>query len=146
VTIKQLDLEPIIEAKARSLMARHPGVVFTSGRRSAADQAYAMAGNIVSSGNRRWIAETYRDGPAIRHLQQWVDAHPEATTRVELSGGLFSVLTSMPAEERSHVSRHLAGMAFDVRPHSCPFSALEALEPVQLLSHEGDAERWHCGW
>jgi hypothetical protein len=139
--ISRLRLQPDVEQKARQLKARAPGVRFTSGRRDLAGQARAMAGNVVR--NRQWIAQTYRASDAIRQLQNWVNTHPQANTAAEIAQGLLSVMNSMSDSQRSGISRHLSGRAFDIQPGSCPVSAVQALQPQRFLTREGGLVIWH---
>jgi hypothetical protein len=66
--ISDLDLEQTAEHAAEMLKEAYPEVVFTSGRRSVYEQARAMASNIVSSGDRKWIQKVYASSPPIRKL------------------------------------------------------------------------------
>ena len=143
-TITELNLEPDVAAKARELLASHPGVVFTSGRRTVAQQARAMSSNVLL--NRRYIGATYRDSAVIRLMQQWVDTHPEAKTLTALTVGLNRILRAVPEGELSHISLHLVGRAFDVAPGSCPEQAIRDLKPTVFLTHEGGLTRWHAQW
>jgi len=148
--IEALDLEPVARHAAELLQARHPEVRFTSGRRNLAGQARAMAQNIVKTGNRQWIAQTYRDSVAIRKLQRWVNAHPNATHVTTITAGLLSVLLAMPPEQAARISYHLAGLAFDVQP--IPGDHGEAVKATirtlpglgKFLEEEGGAVRWHA--
>ncbi|HTE21059.1 MAG TPA: hypothetical protein VK689_22055, partial [Armatimonadota bacterium] len=106
-----------------------------------AGQARAMAGNVVR--NRQWIAQTYRASDAIRQLQNWVNTHPQANTAAEIAQGLLSVMNSMSDSQRSGISRHLSGRAFDIQPGSCPVSAVQALHPQRFLTREGGLVIWH---
>lgn len=57
-TIEKLNLNGSAKQAAYQLKAKHPGIVFTSGRRDKADQARARASNVAK--NRKWIAQTYK--------------------------------------------------------------------------------------
>jgi hypothetical protein len=57
--IEALHLGPTAKQAAYALKQAHPTIVFTSGRRDKADQARAMAGNVVA--NKQWIQQTYLD-------------------------------------------------------------------------------------
>lgn len=147
-SVDRLNLGPSARAAALALLAKHPGVVFTSGRRDAADQARAMAGNIVW--NRRWIAETYRATAERDALQAWVDAHPEAKTKEAIAAGLLAIMETWGDAQRARLSRHFAGLAFDVRPVGG--AAGEAIKTtirklpglVKFLEQEGGLTRWHA--
>src|SRR5262245_34717815 len=116
--IENLDLQPVAKAAAMELLQKHPENEFTSGRRTFQEQAHAMASNIVSSGHRKWIAQTYAASPSRDKLQKWVDQHPTAKTVDQLASGLEEVLKTMSSNELSRVSKHLSGLAFDVKPVS----------------------------
>ncbi len=142
--IDRLNLDSDVADKARELRRRAPGVIFTSGRRDIARQARAMAGNVVV--NRRWIEQTYRSTTAIQSLQQWVNSHPNADTVDEIARGLTDLMNAMPEAQRMGISKHLSGRAFDVKPNSCPTSAITALSPRQFLQREGGLVIWHVGF
>lgn len=143
--IDQLDLSATAKTAAQQLKQAHPEITFTSGRRDIAAQAHAMASNIVSSADRTWIKKTY---VAAGALQKWVDDHPKATSIDEISDGLKGVLDTMTDAERSKISKHLSGDAFDVRPQTKDAAKIKAdmaaLPGVtKFLSEEGGLERWH---
>jgi len=147
--IEALALAPLARAAAYALKARHPHVVFTSGRRDKASQARAMAANVVL--NRRWIRETYLDHAACRACQRWVDDHPEATTKEAIAIGLLAVLEALADADLAHLSKHLSGEAFDVKPipaHAggdAVKATLRALPGLtKFLEREGGLVRWHA--
>ena len=145
--IERLDLAPVAKAAAYALKRRHPAVVFTSGRRDTVAQARAMASNVMK--RRRWIVETYRDSPARAACQKWVDEHPAATTQAQIQEGLLTVFASLPPDQLGGLSKHLAGMAFDVQPiheHAAEITAtIRNLDGLELfLDREGGLERWHA--
>lgn len=112
--IPDLNLAPNAKAGAESLKKEFgSSIVFTSGRRSVKDQCRVMAQNIVSTGNRKWIEETYVAG---KELQQWVDNNPDADTVFELQAGLESVMNSWDDKKLAKISYHLSGGAFDIQP------------------------------
>lgn len=142
-----LGLRGFALAGARVLKETHPSVVFTSGRRSAVDQARAMAQNVVR--NRRWIAQTYRATPVSRACQAWVDAHPQAKNVPQLTAGLIEVFDRLPDVELCRISRHLTGDAFDVQPVTTDADAIKAtirglLGLDKFLEREGGLVRWHA--
>jgi len=139
--IRVLELEPDVAAKALVLKVRCPGVVFTSGRRSIPQQARAMARNTLSQ--RNFIAETYADCAAKRALVAWLEAHPHTRTLPQIAAGFEAVLNALPAAELLHISRHLTGRAFDVKPGSCTQEAALALRPEKFLTREAGLARWH---
>lgn len=146
MTIEEMNLAPTTKAAAKLLLQKHPNIVFTSGRRDVHQQAHAMAGNVVAKHDRKWIGKTYIKG---QKLQAWVDAHPEAVTVDQLTAGLTQVMNQMPEHERTKISRHLTGRAFDVRPQTENAAAIKAdiraLPGLnKFLEREGGLERWHA--
>jgi|SRR5262245_35622005 len=145
--IEALDLSVVAKKAAYALKAAHPEIVFTSGRRDKADQARAMASNVVS--NRKWIEQTYLDTPACRACQKWVDDNPSAATKEQIATGLLGVLNGLTDAEVGRLSRHLSGDAFDVQPVIQNADAIKAdirklpgLE--RFLDREGGLVRWHA--
>lgn len=146
--IEALHLVGFAKRGAYRLLEQFPQIVFTSGRRNPSEQANAMAGNIVSSRNRQWILETYKDTPIRLACQRWVNANPQAKTKGQLAAGLLSVFAQIGDEELSRLSMHFHGLAFDVRPRCVPLAQLDpfvkALPGYQkFLTEEGGQERWH---
>ncbi|HEX8116194.1 MAG TPA: DUF4157 domain-containing protein, partial [Pyrinomonadaceae bacterium] len=144
--IEALDLEPTAKAAAKKLKEQHPEIVFNSGRRDRSDQARVMANNIVSSGNRNWIADTY--SAAADKLQKWVDDNPDAKTAAELRKGLAEILDGMPDSSVRNVSRHVSGEAFDVQPQEKDADKIKAdmkalAGVTKFLEKEGGLTRWH---
>lgn len=154
MTIDQLNLSPVALGAAQALVAAHPDVVFTSGRRDLMSQARAMAQSIAEeiakTGKRTWIAETYLPSPVCSECQQWVTENPWATKAPELAQGLNSIFVRMPLSEVSKISKHLSGDAFDVQPVAGP--AGDAIKATirtlpgltKFLEREGGLTRWHC--
>jgi hypothetical protein len=146
MTIDEMNLAPTAKAAAKILLQKHPNIEFTSGRRDVHQQAHAMAGNIVAKHDRQWIGNTYIKG---QKLQAWVDAHPEAKTVDQITTGLTQVMNAMTEDERSKISRHLTGRAFDVRPLKLNAKAIKAdiraLPGLnKFLEQEGGLVRWHA--
>jgi Domain of unknown function (DUF4157) len=144
--IEALDLGPKAKPAAQKLKGKHPGITFTSGRRTVPQQAHAMASNIVTRGNRKWIANTYYDFSGTRALQKWVDDHPEATTVDALAKGLEEALDGLTEAQRRGVSHHLEGEAFDVQPQTADAAAITADMKAlggKFLEREDDLVRWH---
>ncbi len=146
MTIEELQLEPIADHGARLLQQKHPNIEFTSGRRTIAQQAHAMASNIVSLHDRQFIGKTYFAGAK---LQQWVDAHPNAVTVDAITAGLQGVMNGMAEDEVLKISRHLTGRAFDVSPViqnaeaiKADIRALPGLN--KFLEKEAGHVRWHA--
>src|SRR5262249_52042648 len=73
--IEALNLAATAKAAAYDLKKKHPSVSFTSGRRDKAEQASAMASNVIL--NRNWIKETYAASTARDSCQKWVDDHKD---------------------------------------------------------------------
>lgn len=146
--IEALDLAPKAKTGAYALKAKHPDIKFTSGRRNRAGQASAMASNVVH--NRQWIQQTYAS-PNKMLLQNWVDSHPEATTAAALTAGLLEVLNGMSDEVLGTISKHPAGLAFDVQPVTKNAeeikSDIRALPGIgKFLEKEGGLVRWHASF
>ncbi len=125
-----------------------PAVVFTSGRRSIDEQAEAMACNVAL--NRKWIEQTYVSSKASNACQSIIDAHPEALNHANIAALILRVLRSLTFEEISHLTKHLAGEAFDCQPESVSMLALSWLKAEaaklggKVLTHEGGLWRVHC--
>src|SRR5690349_13272989 len=109
---------------ARHLSASFPALVFTSGRRTANEQARAMAQNIAQSGSRTWIADTYKASPISLACQRWVNGNPKATTAAQLEAGLLAVFATIDEVALETLSQHMTGRAFDVQPFCVPLSPL----------------------
>ena len=90
------------------------GAVPTSGHRSVAGQARAMAVNVAV--NRDFIKRTYKRGAA---LQQLVDANPEWVTAEKIGEELYREMTMHP-ELAKGLSHHLEYpcSVFDLDPRS----------------------------
>ena len=146
MTIEELNLEPVAKNAAKLLHEKHPNLEFTSGRRTVAQQAHAMAANIVSLHDRQFIANTYLAGAK---LQKWVDDHPGAVTVDQITAGLLETMNAMSDDERLKISRHLTGRAFDLRPVTQNAEAIKAdiraLPGLnKFLEQEGGHVRWHA--
>ena len=140
--IDVLELAPDVAQKALALKAACPQVLFTSGRRSIPQQARAMARN--SLGRPQYIAQTYADCAAKRALVAWLEAHPHVRTLPQLAAGFEQVMRAQPATELVHLSLHLIGRAFDVKPGSATLPAIQALAPSRFLTNEAGLTRcWH---
>jgi hypothetical protein len=83
--IEKLDLARTARVAAYALKKAHPSVRFTSGRRNKAEQAPAMASNVVK--NRKWIEATYIASILRTKCQQWVDKNPDKQNAGGDSGG-----------------------------------------------------------
>lgn len=148
MSIEHLNLAGAAKAGAQALLDQYPEIVFTSGRRAVADQARAMASNIVQ--RRQWIALTYKPTDESRALQDWVDTHPAAISQGAIAAGLTAVMESWPPERLAKVSKHFTGQAFDVHPVAGARGAqikasIRALPGLaKFLEKEGGLIRWHA--
>ena len=106
MTIEEMQLAPIAEEAARLLLRKHPNVQFTSGRRDIAQQAHAMAANIVALHDRKWIGKTYLAGAK---LQAWVDSHPTAVTVEQITTGLVTTMNAVKGADRGVARSECAG-------------------------------------
>jgi hypothetical protein len=148
--IEALDLAATARTAAYALKAAHPNLSFTSGRRAKADQARAMAGNVVS--NRQWITETYKKSALREALQKWLDDNPAAKTAAEIEAGLLSVFDAADEAAVAKFSKHLSGLAFDVQPIVDDAVKAEAVKATirgltgldLFLEKEGGLVRWHA--
>jgi hypothetical protein len=145
--IEALDLAGAARTAAYALKRAHPAVRFTSGRRGKADQARAMASNVVT--NRQWIEQTYRASPLRTRCQEWVDSHGDQTTQAQIAAGLLSVFDTATDDELGRFSKHLSGEAFDVQPVEQDADAIKAtLRSLpgldKFLDMEGGLVRWHA--
>jgi hypothetical protein len=148
VKASELDLVGAAAAGAATLERQFPGISFTSGRRGLTAQARAMASNLLL--NRRWIAETYKATPQSAQLQAAVLAHPDVRTLDEIADLLQDVMGPWADHERGSLSRHFAGLAFDIQPRSgskgeaikAATRALPGLD--KFLEMEGGLIRWHA--
>jgi hypothetical protein len=146
--IEALGLRGRARIAAYALKKVHPAVVFTSGRRSLIDQARAMAQNVVK--NRSWVAETYAASALSRRCQRWLDINAKKTSQADLQQGLLEVLEDATDTERSYLSKHLSGDAFDVQPVTDGAEAIKRtlrklVKPHgRFLDKEGGLVRWHA--
>ncbi len=145
--IEGLSLAPTARTAAYALKKAHPAVSFTSGRRGKADQARAMASNVVK--NRKWIEQTYAASTLRTQCQAWVDANPDKKTQAEIAEGLVSVFDAVTDEELGKFSKHLSGEAFDVQPVDADADAIKktirGLTGLdKFLDTEGGLVRWHA--
>jgi hypothetical protein len=146
LAIADLGLVDYVQDAAAALLAAHPNVVFTSGRRSVKQQADAMAENVVQ--NRQYIVQTYAANPESRSLQQWVDDHPEATSKAAISTGLEDIMRDWTDAQKKTLSRHFSGQAFDVQPVDDGGAIEETIRSLpnlrQFLESRGGLTRWHA--
>ncbi|WP_299703278.1 hypothetical protein [uncultured Tateyamaria sp.] len=147
-TITELNLiDPALEG-AKQLQKAHPEVMFLSGRRTVSSQSQAMASNVVL--NRDWIKETYALSNQRDALQAWVDNNPDAKSKNAIAKGLAGVMTPWSDAEKLKISRHLAGLAFDLKPVSGTQGddikkTIKQLPKLRrFLEKEGGLVRWHA--
>ena len=122
------------------------GAVATSGHRSVAGQAHAMAVNVAQ--NRKWIGQTYRHGA---ELQALVDAHPEWVSARDIGEGLYLAMT-FDGAHAGGLSHHLLlpCPCFDLDPESVTDRVRVRIEDyqregviVQVLWREGGLKKCH---
>jgi hypothetical protein len=143
--ISSLKLSPKAKKAAEELLKKYPNIVFTSGRRDLADQARAMAGNVVKK--RDYIKKTYVASAASNACQKWVDDHPDAKTQKQIAAGLLETLKGL-GPKAGQISKHLTGDAFDVQPVTKDAAAikqtLKSLPGVtKFLDKEAGLTIWH---
>jgi len=145
--IEGLLLNETAKRAAYELKAKHPGIIFTSGRREKSDQARAMASNVVK--NRKWIVQTYKPTPVSAACQSWVDNNPQAKSQADIQAGLVTVLNQFQDADLRRLSKHLSGDAWDVQPVTenaeqikADIRALAGLD--KFLDKEGGLVRWHA--
>lgn len=144
--IDALDLNATAKAAALELKKKHSEINFTSGRRTVAEQAHAMASNIVTGKDRKWIEKTYASATS---LQKWVDDNPKATTVDDIAKGLEDTMNGMASGDLGKVSKHLSSGAFDVQPQEKDADAIKndikSLSGLsKFLEKEGGLVRWHA--
>jgi len=146
VSIDDLDLVDFAADAARILLQAHPEVQFTSGRRTADEQASAMAANVLR--NRKWIAQTYVETAEREALQNWIDSHPETRTQAAIAAGLKSIMSGWSDDQKTRVSLHFCGHAFDVQPVANGAAIKRTIRSLpnlrKFLEAEGGLVRWHA--
>ena len=145
--IDALDLAVTARTAAYALKKAHPSVKFTSGRRDKADQANAMASNVVK--NRKWIEQTYAKSDLRTKCQDWIDKNTDKTTQADIAAGLLEVLNAADDAALGKLSKHLSGEAFDVQPVDKDAEAIKktirGLAGLdRFLDTEGGLVRWHA--
>jgi hypothetical protein len=145
--INSLHLSSKAKKGAQQLLKEYPRIVFTSGRRDLAQQANAMAANVVEK--RDYVKETYSSNEASKACQKWVDDHPDATTQKVIAAGLLETLKAL-GPKAGQISKHLTGDAFDIQPVKDKEQAdaikksIRELPGLQkFLEKEAGLERWH---
>lgn len=149
--LTRLGLRGAASEAARELVAQHPDVEFTSGKRTREEQANAMAENIVKAG-RTWIKDTYKDSKVSRVLQKWIDDRPKAKSKTAISGLLLAAMSLFSDDELSSLSCHFTGDAFDVKPIAglqgtmvlLTLKSLCQKHGGTLITKEGGVVVWHA--
>lgn len=140
-------LSPKARAAAEALQAAHPEVRFTSGRRTVAQQARAMADNLAT--DRAWVRRTYVSTPQRAQILAWLDANP-AATRAQTEAGLAEIMEAWSDSERARISKHFSGDAFDVQPvagargEAIKVTIRKLPGLVKFLDREGGRIIWHA--
>lgn len=148
--IGDLDLSGAAKTGAESLETQFgKSIIFTSGRRTVESQSKVMAQNIVRTANRKWIAITYAASPERNELQDWVDQNPQATQVAQIEAGLRTIMENWSDSQRVRLSRHFAGLAFDMVPirgvmEEEVVRAIKALPSFKkFIDGEAGADVWH---
>lgn len=147
MTIEDMNLsEPALSA-AKILLAAHPNVIFTSGKRDLLSQARAMAQNLAQD---RAYLRVYVDSLAKREIQAFLDDNPTHSDVASLKLGINNVLVRLPPDQVGKISKHLSGMAFDVQPIPSALGGDAVMATIlklpgldKFLTYEGDLSRWH---
>ena len=113
LTLAAMDLAPNARRGAELTQAHFPWMVFTSGRRDPLNQARVMATNLAK--DRAWMQVTYRPGPHLTVLQDWLDANPDQRTAEQLGQGLYGIMLAMDPAMLRRLSRHFTGDAWDAQ-------------------------------
>lgn len=144
--VHELNLARDPKRAAIELKTKHPGIIFTAGRRTVEDEAKTMAAQVAK--RRTWIADNYPESPVHRRLQDWVVQNPTALSEEEIARGLALIMTNFTDGERGQVSGHLVGMAFDIQPPATDTDKIKAeiknLPHIERLLENIEGENsWH---
>ena len=149
VPFSQLNLTGNALNAATKIKEKFPNIIFTGGRRDLDNQARAVAQNIYRSQNSGWIAATYADSTFIRKLNKEIVDNWNTIKGSEalILQTVKRVFDSDNSGART-MSRHLAGLAFDIRVNSVNYSELNtfvrSLPGFRLfLTNEGGLDVWH---
>jgi hypothetical protein len=116
LTVDEMHLSPNARRAAELVLAEHPDVIFTSGRRDAMGQARAMAVNTIRYGVD-WLGQTYRNQEMVQQLKIWMARNPERTSSEKLMAlGFYDTLIAQQAGQLAQFP-HCRGDAFDIQ---CP--------------------------
>lgn len=147
-------LNPAAQTLATNYLVAFPGDTLTSGRRTVAQQAAAMAENVLQ--NSQWIKGTYVAAPVSQACQEAVDGLTQPLQLDVVTAALEGVLSGYSDADLRTLSWHLSGDAFDVQPVDDPggirIGTLEALikdhitagGEAKFLQKEAGLTRWHC--
>lgn len=107
-----MQLSPNARKGAEWALARHPSLVFTSGRRDVRDQARVMAKNVATYG-RGWLFATYKPTPILDTLNGWLERNQAVTEPKLIADGFYDCLLACHSGQLTTLSRHLTGDAWD---------------------------------
>lgn len=108
-----MGLIPNVKRAAEMVLAKHPNVRFTSGRRTAQSQARAMATNTSKYGID-WLGKTYKDQRMVKCLMTHVSENPEQLGNVDLLSKSFYELLYEHFKAYFERMPHIKGRAFDI--------------------------------
>ena len=130
MTIDELRLSPNARKAAELVLAEHPDVEFTDGRRDVRDQARRMASNVIRFGVG-WLRDTYKHQQMIDSLEGWTQAHLDQTASLgQMTEGFYTVLVTELAGGMA-VFPHCLGDAFDIR---CPRFATGQFDETRIAA------------
>jgi len=149
VPFNQLNLTGNALNAATKIREKFPDVVFTGGTRTLDSQASAVAQNIYRSQNSGWVGATYADSSFIRKLNKeivdnWNTIKGSEALILQTVKKVFDSDTT----GAKTMSRHLAGLAFDLRVNSVNYNELNTFVRTlpgfrQFLTQEGGLSIWH---
>lgn len=147
--LSQLNITGKALAAATQYSLVYPGAVYTSGRRTIDEQAWAMASNIIR--NHKWVEQTYVHSAPALACQQWVDTATQPLIEKQIASALTWILAGFEDTSLASLSLHLSGNAFDVLPLAGPQGAasialLQSMARIysgKFLQREGGLIRWH---
>lgn len=149
LSIEELHLQGLALQAALMLKERFQNIIFTSGKRTKSDQCRAMASNIISSGNRQWISDTYAVSTISTALQHWINENSQVVDIEGITNGLLSIMNTFDDTEVSRISKHLTGEAFDIQPVTQDAEEIKEFVRnlpglTKFLEREGGLVRWHA--
>jgi hypothetical protein len=97
---------------------------------------------------RTWVSDTLPESTIRQRLQNWIDQNSTAESEEQIAEGIKQILTTLTDSERSEVSAHLTGRAFDIQHPTNNTerikSDIRALPGVErFLEDEEGASKWH---